>query len=563
MQKKLRGSAGKFSRTHLGLALAAAFLGFSGGAQAVTIDAGPDWKINADTSIQYTTGWRASGRDQLIANDPNYSAGDYKFDRGDMVTNRVQGIFEFQGIYRNNFGFRLSGSAWNDFAYDDDVKSHPTAGYPLPYTGGHYSTNTKKYTIRGAELLDAFVFGNVDIANTPVNVKLGRLTQYWGNGFFFPFTSISYGQNPIDYVKGFTQPGSEVKELFLPRGQALVTAELAPGLLVSGQYFMEYRQNRFPEGGTYLAPADFMFEGPNSSATALGPGATAGTNYFPKDNNKNFGIKLAWSPDWLGGDLGFYYRRLDEPQGWALADFSNGVGNFHQNFAENVKLYGISFEKSLGLLSLGLEASLRTDTALMSSAVNPNTVGLGLPYNEGARGDIVNILANTFIQLGSSPLWSEGVFLAEVAYTHLNKVTKNEEVFSGVGHNGCKGPGAKERGCATKDAVAVAVSFTPSWLQALPSIDLSMPISATYGLHGNPAYSAGGFYSEKSLVWSIGISANYMQKHKVTLQYQDYYWPSEVGVVTPAGGLPRYAGGNGTYNLNDRGWVSLTYKTSF
>src|SRR5690606_14844743 len=176
-------------------------------------------------------------------------------------------------------------------------------------------------------------------------------------------------------------------------------------------------------------------------------------------------------------------------------------------YGENVKLYGLSYETTVGSTSYGVEVNYRKDTALASSFTRPD-FGLGpaVAYREGARGNIVNVLINTFTQLGTTPFWDTGILLAEATYTHLDKVTKNEDVFMGKGTAACGGGGVEE-GCVTDDALAVAVLFEPQWLQVGPSLDLSLPVSVTYGIDGNPAYAAGSFYAEDSLVYSIGLRA--------------------------------------------------------
>lgn len=536
-----------------------------GYAQAYSFDTGdPDWAINFDTTLQYTMGWRAESRDKGISNGVANSQSDYKFDRGDMVTNRLQGLVEAQAVYQDRIGVRVSGSGWKDAAYDDHVENNPAPGYGSAYTNDRYDSYTKKYHLRGAELLDAFVFQNFEIDDKPVYAKVGRFTQQWGNALFFGFSSISYGQHAVDYIKGFTQPGSEVKELFLPRTQVNLVSELTPTVTVGAQYFLENAENRYPESGTFLAPSDLLYKGPDSGAFQFGPGFSAGNNHSLKDINNNFGLRAAWTPEWANGTIGFYYRRLDETQPWTLAEGQVGVGgNVHLNYGDNVKLYGLSYETTIGATSYGFEANYRTNTALNSTFTRP---GFGTeftdPYREGARGNIVNLLANTFTQLGTTPLWDAGILLAEATYTHLDSVTENKDEFNGKGYSGCNGGGVKS-GCATKDALAMAFLFEPQWLQVGPSLDMSLPVSATYGIKGNPAYAAGSFYAEDSLVYSIGIRANYRQVHQVTLQYQDYYWSHQGKTASGPNGESAYRGGNGPYALNDKGWLSLSYKTSF
>lgn len=542
-------------------------------AHAFTFDTPPEWTVNLDNSIQYTVGTRMQSRDDKLGNHPFYAEADYKFDKGDLVTNRIQDLIEFQAVYKDRMGFRLSGSVWKDFAYDDEVKTNPNPAFStfLSYPSGHYSNYTKRYHMEGGELLDAFVFTNTEVGDKPVYLKAGRLTQFWGNAFFFGFSNIAYSQSPVDYIKGFSQPGSEVKELFLPRAQILAQTELSPELSIAGQYFLEFAGNRYPEGGTFLGPFDILYRGPKSGgalAGALGGPVSAGHDDTPGHNNQNFGVKVAWSPEWAGGDLGFYYRQLDEVHPWALADVgATGGGRLHLSYAQKVKLFGVSYERSFGLLSTGFEASYRKDTALNSSLTN----GIpGVPTTEGATGDVVNVIANAFVQLGTTPFYDSGVLIAELSYTHLAKVTGNKSMFNGVGYGACRDSvnpalrGDKWDGCATKDALGFAVLFEPQWLQVFPGVDLSMPVSYTRGVHGNPAYAAGSFYAEDAEIYSVGVKATYKSKHSIALQYNGYKWKTGDSVNIPGLG-ESYAGfgGNGAVGLNDKGWLQLTLKTSF
>lgn len=525
-------------------------------AQAMSFETG-DWDTSLNTTVQYTMGWRTQDRNSGVANNPFYDEGDYKFDQGDMVTNRVSALVELQGIYEQNMGYRISGSAWKDFAYDDHVETNPDFTQSS-YRDDRYSSTTTKYHMRGAELLDAFVFYNTDAGDTPIYLKAGRFTQYWGNAFFFGFSNIGYSQHPIDYQKSFSSPGTEVKELFLPRAQIMGTADITPELSVTAQYFLEFRPNRFPEGGTYLGPTDFLYSGPNQ-ALDLGPGFSAGHENKPDDINDNFGVKVSWSPEWAHGDLGFYYRQFDEVQPSAFVDlYAGGGGRVHQEFVENAKLYGVSYEVNLGPVSTGLEVSYRQDTGLSSALLNNQP---GVPYNKGATGDIANVIVNGLYTLGKTPLWDTGVLLAELSYTRLVSVSDNEDLYNGIGYAGCGG-GSKSDGCATRNALAAAISFEPQWLQVGPSLDLSAPMSFTYGVNGNPAYNGGAFYAEGTQIYSAGIRATYRQTHSATLQYNGYHWNAKHKDTDYGAGMA-YGGGNGPIGLNDKGWVELQFKTSF
>jgi hypothetical protein len=200
----------------------------------------------------------------------------------------------------------------------------------------------------------------------------------------------------------------------------------------------------------------------------------------------------------------------------------------------------------------------------LASAISNGQVGV--PYDKGATGDVINVIANGLYTLDQNALWDTGTLLAEFSYTHLQRVTGNKDTYNGDGYASCVdaitgGPGGKKDGCATRNALGVAVTFEPQWLQAFPGVDLSMPASFTYGISGNPAYAGGAFYAEGTKIYSLGIKAIYKQVHSVTLQYNGYHWNTR-GKTDMGAGLA-YAGGNGPIGLNDKGWVEMQFKTSF
>src|SRR5690606_25617320 len=105
--KKTQGAFGKKHPLAAAIICSAMIGGLSNQALAYTFDTGSrDWQVNLDTSIQYLVGMRAESRDKGIANSMGNHQSDYKFDRGDLVTNRLQTILEFQAVYQDRMGVR-------------------------------------------------------------------------------------------------------------------------------------------------------------------------------------------------------------------------------------------------------------------------------------------------------------------------------------------------------------------------------------------------------------------------------------------------------------------------
>ena len=177
----------------------------------------------------------------------------------------------------------MSATAWGDAAYGAQSRSNPNP--PLvnipSYAGNNYSSYTKRF-YRGVsgELMDAFVFGAVDLGTVPVKGKLGRHSVYWGESLFLGgnLHGIAYAQNPLDLQKGFATPGVEAKELFRPLNQLSLQAQVTDTVSVAAQYMLEWESFRYPEGGTYYGPVDFAFNGPDRQfiSPALGFAARGG-----------------------------------------------------------------------------------------------------------------------------------------------------------------------------------------------------------------------------------------------------------------------------------------------
>ena len=64
-------------------------------AAAVQIDVGnPDGELRFDNTIRYNAGWRMEKRDQVLADTWGLQGGEYKFDKGDLITNRIDLLTE-------------------------------------------------------------------------------------------------------------------------------------------------------------------------------------------------------------------------------------------------------------------------------------------------------------------------------------------------------------------------------------------------------------------------------------------------------------------------------------
>lgn len=531
----------------------------AGASIAMELDTGnPDMSVRWDNTIRYNLGVRTENQDPRIANSSTNDESDRKFDRGDIVTNRLDLLSELDAVYKGKHGIRLSGAAWYDNAYRDHSVT-TAAGLPSPsYINGTYNSTTQRfYNGPSGELLDAFLFTNFDVGGTPIGVRLGKHVVFWGEGILLGQHAMSYSQAPVDTRKALSSPGIEVKETFMPINQLSFNAQLTNEFSVGGQYFLDWKPNRTPLVGTYLTPNDALGGDRQGGGTL-----TVLPDKEPANKHGSFGVKLAYNLP-QNAKLGVYYRKFDDyAQQGPIID--PAARTFRYGHAEDIKLVGMSLGATVSGVGVGLDLSHRSNAPLGITGTAESNYG----PTTAPRGSTWHMVVNATSALPNLPIYETALIIAELAYNRLDSVTANPGNFKGIGagygalcNTAAPSRGAyspKEAGCATKDYWGLAVNFTPQWLQVAPGVDLSAPMSVSYGLHGNSPNFNGGNEGEWS--YGVGLTAMYLNKHEFTLRYQDRYQKTGYDA---AGLAAKDRSSGSAYSLNDRAFVSFTYKTSF
>lgn len=543
-------------------------------AQAAAIDLdNPDINLRWDNTVRYNLGVRVQKQNPAFANNAGYDDTESRFDRGDIVTSRFDLVSELDFIFKNKHGFRLSGAAWADTAYDKQSQPNQTA-FPSNNSGNYanneFNSYTKRYIVGpSGEMLDAFVFTGFNLGDVSVSLKAGKHNVYWGESLYSIANSIAYSQGPVDTIKSATSPGAEAKELFMPLTQLSAQVQLSQDFSIAGQYLLDWKPFRLVPGGTYFATSD----GSRSDYAASTPLVIRnGNDVEPDKKHGDFGLSARWSPDWLNGTMGFYYRKFDEKLPWAFTQLRlTGVASpavlpsaVRLSFARDTELYGLSLSKSLASISVASELSYRRHSALQSNSGFPVLVTAGdVNYSqaEGARGNTIHALVNGIYLLPTTPLWQGGTLQAELSYVFLDKITSNPTnslnplgVYYSGGHQSCTA--ANQLGCADRSAWSLNVGMTPEWPQALPGVDLSMPMSLAYGIKGNSPTLGGT--TDGSYNWSLGLTAKVRGVYEFSMKYVDSYTEYQTGAT---GLYTRAQGSNAVQN--DHGWVALSFKTTF
>lgn len=511
-------------------------------AWAFTIDTGsPDFKIVWNNTLRYNWGMRMQDRDPLIANNAIFDQGDALFDRYDTITNRLDLLSEFDLLYRDRYGLRISAAAWYDHAYGDRGRSNPNALgtelVPNSYVDNEFTSYVKRYYAGpSGELLDAFVYGVFDLGDTVWNVKAGRHALIWGESLFGNTHAISFSQVPSDGMKGVTNPGASAKETALPVAQISTIAQITPELSLLGQVGFEWEPTRIPEAGTYFG-VDVVNKGPNVNRLSPIEGEAG-----------DLGLGLKWSPEWLDGTLGFYARRFDDKNGWLAQDA--GGGQTRAVYARDIDLLGVTLVKRFGQVLVGAELSYRFDDPLSSAG----SAGPEGGY-EGARGNTWHGVLNGIVSFSPSAVYDSAFLAAELAWNRLDRVTRNPQLYWAKGYNPDCDSDATLKGCADKQFFSFGLAFTPEWTQVYPGVDLSVPLFYSRGIEGNAPSNGGGV--EDFTVYKIGLTAKVYSRHQFDLAYTGYDQKIASAPDSPFGS--RILGGP----LQDKGWLSFTYQVTF
>ncbi|RFP13655.1 MULTISPECIES: DUF1302 domain-containing protein [unclassified Duganella] len=298
------------------VAVGAALCAMGAGQAAEIVTDNPDLAIRFDNTIKYNYANRVSSQNAAILKSVNNDDGDRNFNKG-TVSSRADLLSEFDLVFQKRMGLRVSAAGWYDAAYSSLDNTNVATSNHLG-ADGKPALGLSRYASRyhkgaSGEVLDAFVFGSFDIADMQLNVKLGQHTLYWGESVLSPIHGVNYGQSALDLIKAYSVPGSDAKELFLPRPALSAQFSPTPELSIAAQTFFNWKPARAPESGSFLGFYDYAFQGAESfNLSGLGlPSAVKAPDSTPHKSG-DFGVSARWSPAWLDGTLGLYLRKTSD-----------------------------------------------------------------------------------------------------------------------------------------------------------------------------------------------------------------------------------------------------------
>ena len=306
----------------------------------------------------------------------NYDDGTLNYKKGDVYSN----VFKWNGdleLSYQNYGAFVRARAWYDQTIMDETPRFKK-----------YNDATKSYAGKGAEILDAFVWADFNVSNTPINLRLGRQVISWGESTFIQGGVGSI--NPVD-ASAFRRPGAEIKEGLLPVNMAYTSIGLTANTTLEAFYQLDWEKTRTDPCGTFFSTVDFVADGCGDVLLSNDVDEITGEFYGlsviprraddkPKDDGQ-FGVALRTYTGLFGGtEFGFYYTNLHSRMPYisgvplvnaktAPIDWDEPRIEYQIAYPEDIQTFGISAAGSLpNGASLSGEISYRPDLPLQWNA---------------------------------------------------------------------------------------------------------------------------------------------------------------------------------------------------
>lgn len=213
-------------------------------------------EASLDTTLSYGLNWRTSERDKDIigianggtAYGVNGDDGNLNYD-DDAYFSKVAKITSDLELKYDNFGLFLRGTAFYDFQNangDGGERTDITDEGALDLIG------------QNAELLDAFIWWDLELAGMPITMKVGNQVLSWGESTFIQNGINTI--NPVDVSK-LRIPGSELKEALTPVGMVSASLAVNEYLSIEGFYQYDWEATEIDPPGSYWSTNDFAGKG--------------------------------------------------------------------------------------------------------------------------------------------------------------------------------------------------------------------------------------------------------------------------------------------------------------
>ncbi|MBU2871645.1 DUF1302 domain-containing protein [Colwellia sp. E2M01] len=212
----------------------------------------------------------AQGAGSYSTNGDN---GNLSYNAGESFSTMIKGLHELN-VHYDNVGMFVRFMYFYDYAMMNKDRAWSDSLTNTTFDPCRDS-DAKEQVCQDFRLLDAYVYGDFEIADMPLSVRLGDQVISWGES-----SLISHGIseiNPVDIAR-LRAPGAELKEAFIPFGALWASLGVTDNFNIEMFYQYSWEKTVLPPPGSYFSTNDFAGDGGQYNNVQLGFGGNPDMN---------------------------------------------------------------------------------------------------------------------------------------------------------------------------------------------------------------------------------------------------------------------------------------------
>ena len=517
-----------------------------------------------DSQFSMGSSWRVEEADDKLLTGVNMNDGNANYNKGDAFSQIFKGSHDLQVTYKN-FGAFVRGKYWYDSALENN---NVNSGHGPTSTIGHPTVPQLALQIQaagdselddsefneyakfsGATVLDAFIYGEFELGDMPLDVRLGKQVVSWGESTFI-FGGIN-AINPVD-VSAFRRPGAEIKEGLIPVNMAYASVGVTDDLSVEAFYQLEYQESVIPGCGTYFSTNDYASEG--CSLVNLSDQASLQRNddgIRNPSNDGQFGLAVRFLLE--DTELGFYamniHSRLPIASGitGSTGPGAAGGATYFVEYPEDIQLTGVSFATNVGSMALSGEVSHKKNLPIQINA--NDLIGGTLAFGNAAGGAPADL--NTDIQAalatggpGGTNATIDGsrsfdvtqaqvtaikfldqvagasrvTLIGEAGYSFIHDFDESDTAIK-FGQSGVYE--GTDDGFVTESSYGYRARVVAKYSDVLAGVNLTPVLAWKHDIEGY-APNPGGAFSQGEKSLGLTLKADYLSTYNAAISYTQY-----------------------------------------
>lgn len=494
----------------------------------------------------------------------NSDDGNQNFEKGDV------GVAALRVDSRFNLdmnGLSLTGRLYGryDPTYDDDQ--------PLVSGRPALPKETQERLGLNGDVEELYLSYDFEVAPQTLSVSVGRQVLNWGKVLTVP-GGVNFDAFDVARLR---VPGASVSEAKRANGLLRLGLDFTENVTFDVFYQYEWVATLPDARGSYFSTNDWVV--PGGEFAMLGFGLTAegaaGTTLqraadnTPKDNGQ-YGIDIKWYVESLNDtEFGFvaanYHSRVPYGSGFAFVTTPD-TSQYFADYPEDIRLYGLTMETTVGNWSVGAEWAYRPNLPLQLDEVELFYEGLNFPnqipgfvgngnYVQGWRRHEVSQAAVSLLNSWGGNNWLSAdnvVLLLEVAANKVHDLPSQDELRyegpatyrKGPPDLAGRSPGTQDDGWATDFSWGYRAVVRAEYNNVLGSWNLNPRLQWFHDVDGVTPGNGGAFVEGRQ---QVSLIANFEA-------------PSDLEIEA---GYTAYFGGGEHNLLSDRDHFSLAVEYSF